>query len=257
MTRRSPAGRAEPPGPGPNTAGRTRSDRSEPPWPRLSLMAELPGELREPLLALGREQRFPPRTTLIQQGDLTTEVHLLVDGYVRILGDTADGRTTLLALRTRGDLVGELAALDGGPRSATVTAAGAVRGVSWAGPVFLRFLRNHPQAADAVQRSVTRKLRMATRHRVDTGAAPVLARVCGVLEQLALTHGQHTGEGVVLDMPLGQGDLAALTGSSLPSVQRAIAGLRRRGVLRTGYLRLLVLDMETLRVLARGTAGGG
>ncbi|MBW1597404.1 Crp/Fnr family transcriptional regulator [Streptomyces sp. JJ38] len=188
------------------------------------------------------------------QGHLDNEVYLLAAGYVRVVGDTASGRTVLLALRTRGDLVGELAALDGGPRSASVLAATPVLAHSISRFEFLRFLRAHPEAAESVQRSVTRKLRMATRHRMETGSAPVLVRICGVLEGLVATHGRPTDEGVQLDVPLSQLDLAMLAGASLPSVQRAAADLRRRGILSTGYLRLVVRDVEALRALAQ-TAG--
>lgn len=214
-------------------------------------MADLSPAPREALFGLGTVRRYAPHEALVLQGHLDTEVYLLAAGYVRVLGDTASGRTVLLALRTRGDLVGELAALDEGPRSASVLAATPVLAHSIGRSAFLRFLRAHPDAAEAVQRSVTRKLRMATRHRMETGSAPVLVRICGILDGLVAAYGRPTSEGVQLDVPLSQLDLAMLAGASLPSVQRAAAELRRRAILTTGYLRLVVHDVDALRALAQ------
>lgn len=226
-------------------------------WPLLSFVADLAPAPRDAFLRLGTVRRYEPPEVLMLQGHLDTDVYLLVGGYVRVVGDTANGQTVLLALRTRGDLVGELAALDGGPRSASVLAATGVLAHSIGRTEFRRFLRAHPDAAEAVQRTVTRKLRMATRHRVDTSRAPVLVRVCGILEGLVATHGRPTAGGVQLDVPLSQHDLAALAGASLPSAQRAAAELRRRGILSTGYMRLVVHDMDALRALTREAGEGG
>ncbi|MFB6482406.1 Crp/Fnr family transcriptional regulator [Streptomyces virginiae] len=206
-------------------------------------------------LRLGTVRQYEPPEVLMLEGHLDTEVYLLVNGYVRVEADTAGGQNVLLALRTRGDLVGELAALDAGPRSASVRAATTVLAHSISRPEFLRYLRAHPDASDAVQRSVTRKLRMATRHRVDTSGAPVLVRVCGILEGLLATHGRPTAEGARLDVPLSRHDLAALVGASLPSVQRAVSELRGRGILSTSYLRLVVHDIDALRAITRDAGG--
>ncbi|MDT0494170.1 Crp/Fnr family transcriptional regulator [Streptomyces sp. NPDC012600] len=234
---------------------RARTGGADTRWPARSFVADLAPAPRQALLRLGTLRQYGPHDALVLQGHLDDEVYLLAKGYVRVVGDTASGRTVLLALRTRGDLVGELAALDEGPRSASVLAATPVLARSISRYEFLRFLRAHPDAAEAVQRSVTRKLRMATRHRMETGSAPVLVRICGILEGLVATYGRRTDQGVQLDVPLSQLDLAMLAGASLPSVQRAAADLRRRGILSTGYLRLVVHDLDALRALAH-TAGG-
>lgn len=226
-------------------------------WPAESVAGALGDRERAELLKLGTVLRYEPEDALLRQGEHSTDVYVLTSGYVRIVGDTAGGQTVLLALRTRGDLVGELAALDEGSRSASVLAATPVLARRVDRRTFLRFLRAYPQAGDVVQRSVTRKLRMATRHRVDTSGAPVLIRVCGVLETLAGSHGQRRADGVHLDVPLSQVDLATLVGASLPSVHRVLTELRRHDVLATGYQRLVVRDLSRLRALSRQTGARG
>ena len=66
-----------------------------------------------------------PGLVLIREGDPGTAVYLLLAGSVKVTGATDEGGS-LLAIRVGGDLVGELAVLDGRPRVATVTTPGPV-----------------------------------------------------------------------------------------------------------------------------------
>ncbi|MCD0451269.1 cyclic nucleotide-binding domain-containing protein [Actinocorallia sp. API 0066] len=94
---------------------------------------------------------------------------VLTGGCVKIVGVTPGGSAALLALRTGGDLVGELAALDGGPRSASALTARATPARLLSAEEFTHFLRDDPAASLAVHRSVAAKLRAATEYRVSFG----------------------------------------------------------------------------------------
>ncbi|GAA2641343.1 Crp/Fnr family transcriptional regulator [Dactylosporangium fulvum] len=228
---------------GPGRAGVPR-------WPQAGLLGELRDDDRAAFLALGTVRRHVRGTTLIHEGAGGTDVHLLLKGCVKVLGDTSTGHTTLLAVRVPGDVVGELAALDGRPRSATVVAAvDTVTRVIDAGTL-TAFITARPSVNAVLQRSITTKLRQATRFRVDLGGAPVLIRLARVLYQLSLGYGRAHPDGLLVDVPLSQPEIAALAGASEPSVQRALAELRRTAVVRTGYRRIVVRDLDRLKVLA-------
>jgi CRP-like cAMP-binding protein len=71
-----------------------------------------------------------------------------------------------------------------------------------------------------------------------------------VLTYLMEAYGRRCPEGTRIDVPLSQPELASLIGASEPSLHRALAELRTREVIGTRYRRLVVRDVEALRVLS-------
>ena len=222
------------------------------PFPPGSLLAGLPPKAASALLALGTAREFGPETVLLREGEASTHVLLLVEGCVKVTGTTPEGRLALLAIRVGGDLVGELAALDGQPRIATVTTAGRVWARSAGQAEFRRCLAETPALALAVSGSVGAKLRWATRRRIDFGSREVKIRLARVLVELAASYGIPAGSAVELGVSLTQPELAALVGAAEPTVHRALALLRRENIVETGYRRLCVRDQAGLAAVAGG-----
>ncbi|WP_410586463.1 Crp/Fnr family transcriptional regulator [Amycolatopsis sp. lyj-23] len=199
---------------------------------------------------MGVERRFRAGEVLLLEGEPTTHVLLLLSGCVKVTATTADGGRALLAVRFPGELVGELAGLDGQPRSATVTAVGLVNTRVMTQAVFQAFLKDHPDAGVAVSRSVAAKLRWATDRRVDFSGYDVPVRVARVLAKLVRSHGTRTPRGWEIGFPLSQPELAALIGAAEPTVHKSLSELRRRSVLATGYRKMTILDLRRLHELA-------
>jgi CRP/FNR family transcriptional regulator, cyclic AMP receptor protein len=223
-------------------------------WHERSFLGQLEPAGRTLLLELGVDRSFEPDETLLHEGDRTRQVYVLLTGRVRVTAENEDGKIALLAIRTYGELVGELACLDGEPRSATVTAAREqvrVKVISHAD--FRAFVRTHPDVGMAVSRSVGSKLRWATRRRIDFNE-PVPRRLARVLHELAEQYGNQN-EGRVTLEPYTQPDLAALVGAAQPTTQKALAGLRRAGLIDTGYRSVTIRDMVKLSSFA-GLATG-
>lgn len=219
-------------------------------------MADVPVELREPFLDLGSIRRFSRGDVIIIEEANTSEVYILLSGFVRIIKYTASGEQSVLAIRTRGDLVGELAALDGEPRSSTVVAASPATAVRIDALLFRAFTGEHRSVGEAVARSVVGKLRAATRYRGDLGPASVLTRVARVLEHLADGYGRPAKDRLLIDAPLPQRDLASLVGMSEKSVYRAYEQLRRAGAIDVAYRRVTIRNPVLLHRYADGDAPG-
>ncbi len=226
-------------------------------WRHGSALGMLRAEERAAILTLGTVRRFPRGTMLMHEGSTSTDAHLLLHGCVKVLGDTGDGHTVMLAIRVPGDLVGELAALDGQPRSASVLAAvdTVTRVIDAA--TLAAFVAARPGVNRALQRSISTKLRQATRFRVDLRGVPSLIRLARVLYQLSIGYGMDHPDGLLIDVPLSQPEIAALIVASEASVQRALAQLRRSGVLSTGYRSIVIRDLDKLKVLAIDAAPHG
>lgn len=218
-------------------------------WPHGSLMAAISVTERRALLAAAFPRRFERGTVFIRVGEPAKEAYVVVSGYVKVMAGNPEGNTALLAIRTAGDMVGEFAVLDGGPRSATVQAAGQVVVAAIPADVLHDFLADHPGTARAVQNGVTAKMRESIRHRADLNGVPVNLRLARVLHKLAGCYGRDDAEGLVLAVPLSQADLAALVGATEQSIRRGLAALREQGVITARYRRLIVKDMFRLQTL--------
>ena len=209
---------------------------------------------REDLLSLGNPREYLLDSVLMLEGDRTTEVMALVDGWAKVLGSTEDGGYALLSLRTGGDLVGEQAALDGSPRSATVISAGVTVAQVISQQEFLRYLDRRPDAGLAVSRALSGKLRWATRRRVDFSGLPVMTRLARVLSELGRLYGRPSGTGIEFGYTLTQPELAAMVGASEPSVHKALRQLRQDGIVMTGYRQVVITDPEALSMIAGSRA---
>lgn len=206
-------------------------------WPLLS------DDERTALASLGRTTVYPPGAVMCVEGDPNTHVFVLVDGWVKIVGVTSDGHELTLALRGRGDTVGEVAGETTGYRTATVQAIGTVRALVVPYERFSSFLDAHDGADRAYRRMVTRRWNdaesMLRARSVTSGAQ----RLAGLLLELADSELQTA-------MTLTQEELASLTGASRATVTRALSNWRRRGIIRTGQRDITITDPGALRKIA-------
>src|SRR6201986_4669885 len=124
--------------------------------PAQGFWALLTDDERATLTGLGRTAVYPPGTTLCVEGDPATHVFVLVKGWVKIVGVTSDGHELTLAVRGRGDTVGEMAGETPGYRTATVQAIGTVRALIVPYDRFSSFLAAHDGPDRAYRRIVAR-----------------------------------------------------------------------------------------------------
>jgi len=209
-------------------------------WPLLS------DDERTVLAGLGRTTVYPPGAVMCVEGDPNTHVFVLVDGWVKIVGVTSDGHELTLALRGRGDTVGEVAGETTGYRNATVQAVGTVRALIVPYERFSSFLDAHDGADRAYRRMVTRRWSdaesMLRTRSVTSGAQ----RLAGLLLELA----EQRDSEIRMTMMLTQDELASLTGASRATVTRALSNWRQRGIIRTGQRDITITNLAALRKIA-------
>jgi CRP/FNR family cyclic AMP-dependent transcriptional regulator len=221
----------------------------EPAWAPGSLLSLLTSTERDDLLALGATRRVPGGRRLLTEGKRDTQVELIREGHVKVT-TSVGGMSRLLAIRLPGDLVGEFGAFTGSGRTATVTTCGDVVATVIRQPEFLHFVAAHPHVAAQITATVGRRLRWANERRSEFAAFPVHVRLGRVLLDVATSCGEAVGDGVLLGVELSQTELASLIGAREDTVQRALRLLRDKGLVRTGYRRITVLDVEGLRTLS-------
>ncbi|WP_188114187.1 MULTISPECIES: Crp/Fnr family transcriptional regulator [Streptomyces] len=211
---------------------------------------------REALTDLGARHAYPPHEVLLAEGDRTTFVVVLLSGWCTVWTPTERGGRVILALRRAGEAVGDMAALDGRPRSASVSTLGPVTGLVVPGERFRRFLASRPHANALMMSQLTERLRSADHERRALASMTVLQRLAGRLVELADRTGRPENEAVTLRLPLAQHELAASVGSTREAVAKALRLLREQGLVRTGPGTLAVADLDPLRLLAAGQSHG-
>ncbi|GAA3417476.1 MULTISPECIES: Crp/Fnr family transcriptional regulator [Streptosporangium] len=201
------------------------------------------------LYAAGRPRRWDRGATMFTEGDVSDWVLILTSGRVKVSSHTAVGSEVVLAVRGPGALLGEFAAIDGLPRSATVTALEPVEGITVRD--FSSYLQAHGRVAVLLMQMVTGKMRDSDRKRIEYGAFDTTGRVATRLVELAERYGEPDNGGVRVALPLSQDELAGWTGASREAVSKALRSLRDRGLIETGRRRVIIHDMEGLRKRAR------
>lgn len=201
----------------------------------------------------GRRVRFRRGQALFIEGDLADRVFVIERGWVMITSIAPGGREIVLGLRGPGDVIGDLSALDGAPRSATALAAGEVEATVAPGSVLIRALSDAAAAMELL-RVLAGRLRDADRKRLEFAALDTLGRVAWRLHELSERFGEESADGIQVELPLSQEQLASWCGASREATVKALAALRALGCISTGRRSLLIRDPEALRRHAQGAA---
>jgi CRP-like cAMP-binding protein len=195
------------------------------------------GELRR----AAARQRYPVGSTLFIEGDRVGSVIVVQRGDLKVCGTSPGGREVVFDVLGPGDVVGELTALDGGARSASVVALSEVEVLSLPASVFSEAVDAHRELEKALLLEVIRRLRTSDRRQLEVGS-DALGRVCARLAELA-----DRGGGKIVELPVNQTDLAAWTAQSREAVVKALAALRRLHWIQTEGRRVHLLDLERIR----------
>jgi CRP/FNR family cyclic AMP-dependent transcriptional regulator len=228
-------------------------------WPPASFLAELDAPVLRDFLSAGEVVTFGRGDTLIGEGDVAVDMFLLLDASVKVTARLDGGGHALLAVRVGGDVVVEVAVMNDGQRTASVSNCGTDRVIAVRlGQDDLRdLLARHPGAAFSFASAIGRKLHAATRRRVDiTGCSPTVC-MARVLLEMAEDYGrpEATGIGTLIGVNITQIELGTLVGVRGKTAQRALHELRENKVVVSyGRRRLLVPDMAALRSVAWSTS---
>jgi CRP/FNR family cyclic AMP-dependent transcriptional regulator len=179
------------------------------------------------------------------QGEPGESMFVLLNGAVKLVVRSKDGELVELVRHQPPASFGELAVLDGGPRSATAEAVERSTLLVVTRAELLRLLRSDEQVAEALLRSLGRMVRRTTHQVTDLAFLSLQGRVAAKLLELV---GQRTGR----TRRLTQTDLATMVGAARQSVNQALKSLEARGYIRVAGRAVEVLDPQQLRRLAGG-----
>ena len=214
-------------------------------WPKDSFVADLPDTERAALLAVGEYHRFEDERILLVQGELGDYVYLLTGGLVKVIVGAESGAQTTLAIRSRGDLLGEFSLLDQKPRTATARAVGSATALKIGGSAFMDIIGRSPAAQVTVTKYLLSKMRATTARRAAERVWDAKERVAQVLYELGERHGDLLPDGT-LRLPITQSELGDLAGVAVSTAERVLKELRKAEAVATKYREIIIKDMAYL-----------
>ncbi|OXM63996.1 Crp/Fnr family transcriptional regulator [Amycolatopsis vastitatis] len=212
-------------------------------WPAGSFAEKLlPVALTE-LLELGREIRHPAGSQLIREGQEADFVLFILAGQAKVVISDGHGNDLLLSVVGPGELIGEMACMEGVARSATVISLNPVHSRKIAASTFLEFVEKRPRMAIAVASLISKRLRNADQRRLMLTASQVTARLARMIRMISPL---FANVGEPTKIPLSQNEWAQLINAAEVSVQRAFRELRNSKIINTEYRTLIVPCMPCL-----------
>lgn len=213
-----------------------------------TFLGSLSEDVRSALLAAGHVRRWSAGEVLFREGDAAGSALVIVAGLVKIHKRGRGGEELILSLCGPGDLLGEVAALQGAMRSADATALAEVEAAVVAVGELRVLLAQHSHLALVLLELALQRLGLADQRRLESAAAESLPRVTSRLLELSERFGVVASDGTLaVDMPISQEELASWAGASRESTARALRTLRELGLIETHRKRMVVLDPEGLR----------
>lgn len=176
-----------------------------------------------------RTVEFAKGELLFGRGDPGERIYLIADGRVRIAITTGDGRELSFRHATRGDLIGEIAVLDGEPRTADATAITAVIAHVLDGAAFRQVRAAHPAVSEAIIAFLCSRIRDTSDQLETIALYPLDVRVARLLLVALAGRSAPPGRRVPLELGFSQSELAFLLGASRPKVNAALGTLEAAG----------------------------
>ncbi len=205
------------------------------------------------IIGFSTERRFARGTTIFNKGDPGTSMMAVLVGRVRASNVSSDGKEVTLSVIGPGDVLGEIALLDGKPRSANVTATEDTTVIVVERRQFLPFVFKHESMVERLLVTLCDRLRRTSIALEEIALFDLPARLARLVLKMADDYGRavppEQGGGTRIDMKLSQRDMATLVASSRESVNKQLRLWRADKLvdLVDGYL--IVLEPAALQAL--------
>lgn len=191
-------------------------------------------------------QTFQRTEPIFHQGSIGCTLFIIVHGQVRIFTTSEAGQELTVTIFRDGDFFGEMALLDGQPRAASAEAMGKTTTLTLQRAAFQHIIHVCPPIAASVLEVMALRLRQSNAVAEQLASVSASRRVVHHLLDLATRYGIADGGAIRIDIHLTQDDLASLSGTTRETVNRVLASLRDRGLIRVERARVSVLNLADL-----------
>jgi len=220
----------------------------------IGLLSDLPRDVLSSVEKSCSWRRYSAGEQIIDRQSDSRDVFFVVEGEVRVVNFSLSGREITLDDLGRGGHFGELAALDGAPRSASVMALKNCLVASLAPEKFITLLKESPEVAHQIMLDMAGIIRTATDRIMDLSTLAANNRVQA--ELLRQARANMTGDNTAAISPIPvHGDIAGRVSTTRETVARVMSDLARQNILMRGKDSLEVLDVDRLAAMVEEVRG--
>ncbi len=213
----------------------------------VALFAGLHAQELDDLAALLRRRQFRKDEVIFREGEPGTALYIIEIGEVKLTLTTEGGREMILTLLGPRAFFGELALLDGDPRSANAVVREDSQLLILQREHFLSFLESRPRVVAPLLAALSRRLRRTTDLVHDAILLDIPARLAGALLRLTESKAERGPDGVVRAPQLTQEELAEMVGATRESINKWLGVYEQQGLLRRHKRGVVVLQPDELR----------
>lgn len=216
---------------------------------RNSLFRGLPERTIAQIAALASRRSYKADTLVFMRGDPGDALYGVVTGRVRISASAAGGKEVFLNIMEPGDAFGEIALLDGQPRTAAATTLAPTELIVIRRDDFLGLVKREPQLAVHLIELLCKRVRWTSEQMEDSSLLSVPTRLAKRLLSLAAAHGRRTAAGPQLK--ISQENLAQFLSLSRQIVNKYLQTWKRHGWITLGRGSVVLVNEQALRKLTR------
>ena len=214
---------------------------------RVPLFAGLEREELEGLSVSLRRRRYPKGTVILWRGDPGTTLYLIEFGYVKTTVTSPEGQEAILAVLGPGEFFGDLALLDGRPRSANIVVVEESQLLLLERDAFVKAIEGSPKLALGMLAALAGRLRYDVELLQEASFLDIPARLARVLLRLSDALDQPDGMTVRIPPQLTQTELAGMVGATRESTNKWLRFYEQQGVIRRDGAQITILRPEELR----------
>jgi CRP-like cAMP-binding protein len=223
--------------------------------PEQSVLKSLSDEELNSLFAFGVTRRLGRGEVLFERGDPGDSMMVVLNGTLKAAATTAQGREVVFDYIGPGGVVGEIALLDGEPRTARVVAMDPAEVVVLQRRFLMPWLDRHRGAALRIINVLCRKLRRTNALVEDHAGLTMGPKLARGLLRLAEEHGVRGKDGrLSFGFPISQGDIGGYVSLSRENVNRQLREWTAAGYIELNHGKVVIIDDEALDAIA--DAGG-
>ncbi len=191
----------------------------------------------------------PSNQVILLENDWGGSVYFIINGWVKIRTYNLDGKEVTLNILGKGELFGEMAAMDEAPRSTDVITLTPTMIGSMPAQDFVYLIHNEPMAGVRLTQLMAKRLRQVNR-RLRLRESDSMSRVADTLLFLAEGQGKSRDQGQGTEIPnLPHRELSSLSGLARETVTRVLTKLEKKGLIKREHDILCIPDVRALERL--------
>lgn len=225
--------------------GKAAVDKSQVPSSH-SLLDALEPDERAKLAAFARKELYKADEVIFRRGDPGNSMMTVVRGRIKISSSSSEGKEVVLAILGQGEVLGEMAVLEGKPRSADATTLEASELMVIHKRDFVPFLERNPRICISLLGILSARLRSTSALVEDQRFLSFPSRLAKMLLDLALADGHEEPDGMRIDFKMSQKTVGALLSASRESVNKQLAAWQSEGLIKMGRGFIVLTQPEEL-----------